>query len=103
MERVIDAEGVESALATLDELALALPDGVCSPGLLDPLAGRLHRSDREAEGQVLIVANHEWFPGAYVPLESLVFILNEAGRREEAFALSNGSPRAPSATGPANC
>jgi hypothetical protein len=87
LERTIDADGVEAALAELKVMEPSLPSGVVTPGLLDSLAWRLNRSNREAQGHALIEANHAKFPSEYVPLESLAFIRADTGREEEAFAL----------------
>lgn len=87
LERTIGSRGVPAALAELDSLAGTLPAAVMQPSLLDALAWRLNRTDREAQGHALIAANLERFPNEYTPNESMAFILSSTGRREAAMAI----------------
>ena len=87
LEKTIDARGIEAALAELAAMESTLSDDVLSPGLLDSLAWRLNRSEREAAGHALIEANFERFPDRYRALESMAFILADTDRKERAFAL----------------
>lgn len=90
LERTLGTEGVDAALVQLEKLAPSLPEAVVAPGLLDSLAWRLNRSDREAAGHALIEANYERFPESYRSLESHAFILADTGRKAEAFSLLEG-------------
>ena len=67
--------------------AVVLGAGVVTPALLDGLAWRLNRTEREAQGHALIEANYEKFPGQYTPLESMAFVLAETDRKAEALTL----------------
>jgi hypothetical protein len=87
LERTIDKEGVDAALAELTKLEPSLAADVLTPGLLDSLAWRLNRSQRETQGHALIEANHAKFPNEYTAIESLAFILSDTDRKEEAFAM----------------
>jgi hypothetical protein len=87
MRQIIDAKGVEAALAELDRMAPTLTEGVVTPRLLDNLAWPLIRSEREAEGHALVEANFDRFPEQYVPNESMAFILADSDRMDEAIAL----------------
>lgn len=88
LERTIDTDGVEAALAELKEMEPSLGSDVVTPGLLDSMAWRLNRSDREAQGHALIEANYAKFPNEYLAIESMVFILSaDSDRKEEAFAM----------------
>lgn len=87
LEKTIDAEGTEAALAELDRLAPSLGPATLTPPLLDSLAWRLNRSERVKQGHALIEANYERFPNEYRAIESLAFIRADTGRGEEAFAL----------------
>ncbi|HXV76684.1 MAG TPA: c-type cytochrome [Candidatus Polarisedimenticolaceae bacterium] len=90
LERTIDADGVDAALSQLARLEPTLAEGVVTPSLLDSLAWRLNRSERETQGHALIEANFSKFPGEYTPLESLVFVRSNSGRKDEALALLEG-------------
>jgi hypothetical protein len=87
LERVVDAEGTDAALAALARMEPTLAPGVVSPSLLDGLAWRLNRSERAEHGHALIVANRARFPDEYIPLESLAFVLADTDRMDEALAL----------------
>jgi len=87
LERTIDNEDVEAAMAVLAELEPSLASDVVTPGLLDSLAWRLNRSDREAQGHALIEANYAKFPSEYRAIESMAFIFADTERMEQAFAI----------------
>lgn len=90
LEAMIDADGVDAALSELSAMEPSLAPEVVAPGLLDSLAWRLNRSEREQAGHALIEANYKKFPGEYRALESMAFILADTGREEEAFAILEG-------------
>jgi len=84
-----EKDGIDDAiaLAELARIEPTLDEEVLSPGLLDSLAWRLNRSNREASGHALIEANYARFPRAYTAVESMAFILADTGREQEAFAV----------------
>ena len=87
LRQTIDGDGVDEALAELDDLAPTLMEGAYTPRILDNLAWPLIRSEREAEGHKLIEANLERFPEQYVPNESMAFMLRSTDRLDEAIAV----------------
>lgn len=87
LERTIDRSGPAAALEELSRMEEGLAPGVMTPGLLDALAWRLNRTDRETQGHALIEANYERFPGEYRAIESLAFIRSSTGRMPEAVSL----------------
>jgi tetratricopeptide (TPR) repeat protein len=87
LERTIDAKGIDTAFAELTRMEPTLAPDVVTPGLLDSLAWRLNRSEREDQGHALIEANHAKFPGEYRAIESLAFVLFSTDRKQDAFAL----------------
>lgn len=87
LERIVGEKGVEEALAELDRMEPTLDPGVVTPAVLDLVAWRLNRTDRQAQGHALIEANLAKFLEEYIPHESMAFILSSTDRKEEAFAL----------------
>lgn len=87
LERIVEQKGVEEALAELERIEPKLEPGVVTPALLDLVAWRLNRTDRETQGHALIAANLAKFPEEYIPHESMAFVLADTERMEEALAL----------------
>jgi len=87
MERTIDGEGVDAALAELQRMESEISPEAMSPGLLDGLGWRLWRSDRQPQAIAIIEANYARFPDEYVPNESMAFILSDQGEQERAEAI----------------
>jgi len=87
LERTIDQDGVQTALQELDDLATSVSDRALSPGLLDALAWRLMRSDREPQAIEIIETNYVRFPDDYGPNESMAFVLNDLGETDRAIAI----------------
>ncbi len=87
MERIVDGEGVDAALAGLRRMESEISPEAMSPGLLDGLGWRLWRSDRQPQAIAIIEANYARLPDEYVPNESMAFILSEQGEQERAEAI----------------
>lgn len=90
MEQAVHAGGVDAVLALLDSRESEAAPGSVTNGLIDALAWRLIRSERESLGHALVDANVERYPGEYRPLESKAFVLDSTDRKEEAIALLEG-------------
>lgn len=79
LERTIDADGMDAAFAELDAMEAHLGSEVMTPGLLDGLAWRLFRRERQAEAVAIVRRNLARFPDEYIPNESMAFILRATG------------------------
>ena len=87
LEQVIDEVGVEKALEALDSMESSALAGVSRINLLDDLAWRLIRSEREPQGQALIEATYRKFPKVYGAVENMVFVLLDREQKEQGIAL----------------
>ena len=87
LEQVIDQGGVEKALEALDSMESSTLAGVSRITLLDGLAWRLIRSEREPQGQALIEATYSKFPKVYGAVENMVFVLLDREQKEQGIAL----------------
>ncbi len=87
LEHIIDTQGVNEALAELDHMQTTIEPGMIGPGLLDALAWRLIRSERESAGHALIEANYKRFPETYRATESMAFMLADTDRMPQAIQL----------------
>jgi len=83
LEKIIDGDGVAKALSELTKLEAQLPAEGRGADLLDALAWRLNRSERQEAGHALIEANYGKYPDQYRALESMAFILSNTERHAE--------------------
>ena len=87
LERTVAASGVDAALRELDRMESELAEGVSSPAILDAVGWRLFRKDRKSEATVVISRNLKKFPEEYIPNESMAFLLDERGEKEQAMRI----------------
>jgi hypothetical protein len=87
MERTLNRDGMDAALAELDRMRPQLGAGVLTPSLLDILGWRVFRQGRQTDALVIIRRNHANYPEEYIPTESLAFMLDETGDRAGALRL----------------
>lgn len=87
LERTVHVHGVEQALAEFETLESELAAGAVNYEVLDWLGWRLRRQDRKADGEAVLRRNREKFPGEYIPLESVAFVLDDSGETAAAVHL----------------